>query len=245
METKITKNFPRLSELRDMAYERRLANFFETILNVVSKYQLAREYYTLIENDLSALDELSWHYFRDELISFLPSANLNSERRRQLFDKLFEAKGYVFLKEHVRGDIEFIPCSKVRGQETPELQVLENGQIIALLEVKTVWGSDDERKWIDENTASAKQGKPMKVRRLQPSFPDGLQRKLTDHLKKAESQLTSFPASATCQKYLMFVIHLDHEQANTPGIREKIQDHLKPTDTSITVICNFQGPIFD
>ena len=83
------------------------------------------------------------------------------------------------------------------------------------------------------------------VRRLAPSFPDGLKNKLKSDLQRAESQLLAYPAPIECRRVAYFVIFLDSAQQNTPDITKRIEaylsDILPPESKSIEIVCDFQN----
>jgi hypothetical protein len=186
------------------------------------------------------LDEDEWRGFRNDILKHI-STESGGKPRRALASLLNEAKGYLFLKKEGFGKINFIPRSTA---ETPDLSATVNGTIVALLEVKTVWQSDDENKWIEENTSNMKRGKLPAVRRLEPSFSDGLKNKLKTHLQKAESQLRAYAAPKECRRVVCFVIFLDYDQQNTPGITTQIKDYLSNLTSEskgIEIECDFQN----
>ncbi len=228
-------DFPRLCTLQQIAQTEGKGNVFPR-LPAVLRNPLARSYFTTIEGDLAALDEDAWRRFLEPL----PSVQ-SDESQEQLMSQLHEAKGYLFLKKEGFTKINFIPRSTA---PTPDLSATLDGTIVALLEVKTVWQSDYQNDWIEENTSNMKHGMLPTVRRLAPSFPDGLKNKLKSDLQKADSQLLAYPAPIECRRVVYFVIFLDFEQQNTLGITTQIKDYLSilPSESkSIEIECDFQN----
>src|ERR1019366_3181133 len=99
----------------------RFYNFWETFYEIPGRVQA----FSLIENELLALDDVSWSFLKAEANKLC----VKSDERRgwnQLFEKLNEAKGYCFLKLMGCSDIRFIPRVTKSNIETPDLAGLRN-----------------------------------------------------------------------------------------------------------------------
>jgi hypothetical protein len=238
MTSEWNKKFPRLIELRERDQSKRLSGFFDAIPQNVNQPQFAVEFYRQIEKDLQTLDDIAWQYLQNEILSTALNLDKNPSYS-QVITRIFEAKGYVYLINQGYDKIKFI--HRQTGQKTPDLMALDEDKILALLEVKTIWESDDEWKYILENTRSLKDGKPLLIRRLQPKFSNELKCKIRSVLRTATDQLTSFSAPSNCRRIVLFVIHLDHEQAMTQGICQDIKKLLESENNFIEIKCCFQG----
>jgi hypothetical protein len=159
--------------------------------------------YREIEADLQALDELSWHFLKSELVS----CRRDSKRGWQsLFDKLNQAKAYRYLKGAGYTDIEFIPPSSLNGCKTPDLRACRKSEK-ALCEVKTINVSDVEV----QRRASG--GVQAISDQLDPEFFD----KLRSTLTAAESQIKAYESEPATKKIAYVIVNFDdrfHEYAN-------------------------------
>lgn len=236
-----SKEFPKLCELKQATDAANRGHCFQNLPSALSN-PLAKAYFSGIENDLSALDQEAWSAFVNEILNRIPTKD-GKQSRRALLSLLNEAKGYIFLKGQGIPEVYFIPRASKSNQETPDVGGGSGSELQAIAEVKSVWQSDYETDWIEENTVSIKEGRLPTVRRLAPSFPEGLKNKLKSDLQKASSQLRAYPAPQTCRCIVYFVIHLDYEQQNTPGIRKQIEDYLLPIASAegVETVCDFQN----
>ncbi len=134
---------PRIYELRDLlpnplppdAYFRDLDSTLATIPQKLKQF-------LDIESDLQGLDAAAWAYLKAELVPLL-TAKHETRGWQQLFDKLNQAKAYNDLVSIGCTGVRFIPESKKKGQRTPDLEALLQGQQV-LCEVKTINVSKDE-----------------------------------------------------------------------------------------------------
>ena len=232
--------FPRLYELAEAAAEQGKGRFFAGFAQTL-QIPLAREYYHAWEHHLGRLDRQAWDGFMRELLDTFSATSDDPASRAQVFARLSEAIGYVCLLDLGYREVSFIPRAASAGRRTPDLKAIDAGQIVALMEVKTIRQSDREANWVNDNTRRLHAGQPPSVRRLSPCFPDGLKRKLRAHLKKAINQLSDYPAPGSCRRIVLFLIKLDPEPAAMRGIDEAIQDFLEENtgDSQIEIRCEF------
>lgn len=173
----------------------RFYKFWETFYEKPGRVQA----FSLIENELSALDDMSWSLLKAEA---KPLCVKSDERRgwNQLFEKLNEAKGYCFLKEMGCTNISFIPRETKSDIETPDLVGWKNTSQI-LCEVKTINISDD--------LVSARINKSGMY--AQNTLTAGLTNKLESTINKAVSQLNSYSRLPDTKKYMFLVITYDDD----------------------------------
>ena len=155
--------------------------------------------FSLIEKELSALDDISWSFLKNEAKNLC----VKSDERRgsnQLFEKLNEAKGYCFLKSISCSDIRFIPRETKDNMETPDLVGWKNTSQV-LCEVKTINESDD--------LVSARIN--ISGMYAQNKLTAGLANKLESTFTKAASQLISYSKSPDNEKYIYLVITYDDD----------------------------------
>lgn len=240
--------FPRLFDLAEFARKKGRGVFFENLPQALS-HQLGNEFYKSIEDDLQALDESAWKYFREAILKDLPESDQTESARSYVFDRLSEIKGYIVLKQKGYENVRFIPRSKKQGEETPDVEAVNaEGSPIALLEVKRLRQSDNENQFRENNTALIKNGHLPKIRRLNHDVPNGLQNKLKQKVNDAVDQMYAFHSSETdCERFVLLVIDLDHEQRIMPGIKNDIDLFIQslPASNKVKVECEYVGFTFD
>ena len=125
------EDYPKLFELYKVAKQRSLNNFFQELADKIQNtpdFDVFRK----LEEGLSVLDSNSWNDFKPTVLQCSMKKN-EFRGYSQLVDCLNEVKGYLYLKEQGYSNIEFIP---ELSTETPDMQAVFEGQIIALLEVQ-------------------------------------------------------------------------------------------------------------
>ena len=189
----------RLSELVSLHHpddeSSRFYNFWETFYEKTGRVQA----FSLIENELSALDDISWNFLKAEAKTLC----VKSDERRgwnQLFDKLNEAKGYCFLKLMGCTNISFIHRETKSNIETPDLVGWKNTSQV-LCEVKTINISDG---LVSERIN-------MSGMYAQNTLTAGLTNKLESTITKAVSQLNSYSKLPDTKKYMFLVITYDED----------------------------------
>jgi ribosome-binding factor A len=195
----MNSKYIRLSELVSLHHPEdkrsRFYKFWESFYEIPERVQA----FSLIEKELSALDDKSWCFLKDEAKELC----VKSDERRgwnQLFEKLNEAKGYCFLKLIGCSDIRFIPRATKNNIETPDLVGWRNTSE-ALCEVKTINISDD--------LVSARIN--ISVMSAQNELIAGLTNKFESTITKAASQLNSYSKSPDTEKYIYLVIAYDDD----------------------------------
>lgn len=211
-------NFPRLAELRDAAEPTRPEIFYHSIPWVVEQNALAREAYQELENDLASLSDEAWRHFKSKLIR----CDIRSHGHhgyRGIHSVLYEAKGHRRLADELqrRGvpydRIVLIPEGRTK---TPEWAAMNGETSIAALEVKTVYESDDESKYVYENTRRIRSGGELALRRGDPRIPEGFRQKLESTVARAKDQLNAYATDATRLRIAFLIIHFDHELTIVP-----------------------------
>ena len=195
----MNSQYSRLSELVSLHpaddKRSRFYNFWKTFNEIPERVQA----FSLIEEELSMLDAISWCFLKDEAMKLC----VKSDERRgwnQLFEKLNEAKGYCFLKLIGCSDIEFIPRATKSNIETPDL-VGRRSTSQVLCEVKTINISDD--------FVSARIDGSLMI--TQNKLTEGMTSKLKSTIYKAASQLNSYSESLDTEKYIYLVIAYDDD----------------------------------
>ncbi|SRR6266446_1317356 len=195
--------FPRLCQLRDElpkptptdAYN------FDTKDNAIKL-----KHFRDIEAELQGLDSRSWDRLKADLVPLLTT---RGPRRgwQALFDKLNEAKGYNYLVRIGCRDVQFVPRSSAKGQQTPDLHgILAAAE--ALCEVKTINISEDE-------SAHRRNGT---VRSISLTLPEGFFNKLKSDLETARNQMAAYYPRTDAKKIAYVVVNYDdllHEYAES------------------------------
>lgn len=231
--------FSRLAELQKDAMNQGKHGFFDGIPKGV-RTDLGFEYYSELEKELAALDPQAWAHLKHEVLecsmSFDPIRGYGS-----VIQRLYEAKGYVFLRGCGYTSITFIPRSEKKCKVTPDLRAHSAEHGDALLEVKTIWQSDDENRYVMENTKRLEAGEEPEWQRASPELPDGLKRKLFDVLEKAARQLLQFEPQNVVRRLAYFIIHLDHGPLMADRSYCAIPRLLQDQEKRIEIVCCFRA----
>jgi hypothetical protein len=198
----------RLYQIGNM-YRENENSYFHSSFDELHESESFERFLLPYENALSNLDEISWSFLKEEAEKLCISRDKN-ERWREFFDKLNEAKGYVFLKSIGCQEISFIPRAETNGVETPDLKGIKNGSTI-LCEVKTKNISDV---FIDAMDNS-------RVIRTNEILAEKLKAILEKIFRKAESQLNSMQSLSQCEKYIYLIITYDNEEVD-PSFSKKL-----------------------
>ncbi len=204
--------FPRLYDLyarSDLCHPK---NYFSEP-NIKQVLEGADSMLMEIEDHLQQLDENAWNEFRAKAVRYVTVTN-QWDWNEQLFDRLNETKGYVYLKDQGYSDIHFIP--EVSDKRTPDLcGTRYDGH--ALVEVKTVHESDDVNYY---RTRSGKyQGQQKEAREVMSNLNQALEKKLRACIQTALEQL-QYNHEAMNRRIVFFVIYLD---SSSPRQSEKDQ----------------------
>lgn len=194
----------RIAELRDVAI--RLNSPLTYFQSDDTKFTDARKrrFFLDIERDLETLDNLAWHFLKNEAIPLLKTKH-PTRGWTQLFETLNEAKGYRHLARIGCTNIAFIPRSTKMNVRTPDLQ----GFLLAtkvLCEVKTINPS------LIESDRRMSGGVGTTLAHLQ----EGFFRKLTSDIATAASQMLAYDGNTRTRRIVYVVVNFDdnlHEYA--------------------------------
>jgi len=99
----------------------------------------------LIEANLSRLDSKAWKDLIEKVLSYSCSKR-GSIKRGQFWNHLNEVRGYVLLANRGYSEIEFLKPKIIKKGQTPEFaDIIAGFPTRAILEVKTINRSDDDR----------------------------------------------------------------------------------------------------
>lgn len=210
------KTYVRLAELASDARGTPGAGFFSGLSSASEKHKLANETSQYLESILAELDEDAWHVFRERMREEYVHARDRYRGYYKIGSGLLEAKGYTWLREFLTGKGELYdkirPIPRTNNDRSPDWQAERNGQIIALLEVKSLWESDEWLRYLVKNTALLENGKEPVCRRGNAAIPKGLWDKLKDTVDTAKAQLESHAPGLCIPRIAMLIVALDHEQ---------------------------------
>lgn len=241
MSEEYPSELPKLAELADAsrnvspdAFEK----WFDGISRSFRQNQLARESLSKLEAELAVISGDAWSTFKEKIAC---SANSN---RRELISLLNEAVGFARLKQMLdERNISYdCICEPESTSLKPDWIALSDGNTVAAIEVKTLFESDEEIEYIEENTRRLLGGDPPVVRMVNPIIPNGLLSKLEDSVNKGKSQLKQFVGQAELL-VVYVIVNLDYEGAHVPDIRATIKNCVRQlSDELVVVVADLRSP---
>jgi hypothetical protein len=244
LEKEWTATFPKLAELRTelqgtAAYE----GWFASLPQKSRLSPLSRDWHKALESELAALSAQVWSELKAKIVKQVRS-NL-----RELASLLSEASGYSCLKSMLSArsiayDTICQPAvrgTKARKPKEPEWVALLGGQVVAAIEVKTVFESEAYFDAIESTTQKLLTGKPLPIQRLVPEAPDRLLKKLTAVVGNAKKQLRAVEGQPPL--LLVYVIvNVDFNVAQWLDCKTAIERHLdQMNEPDILVIGQLHG----
>ena len=172
-----------------------------------------KESYESFENSLSKLSNENFEVFKNKIITQGypdPRGLRDYPAMNSIRNELY---GYKFLEKEGYENIEFIPESDKTNDKTPDLRARKDGEPDALLEVKTIFPSDEDMEgwkklWENPNTPEW----------LEPSvgIEEGLWHKVEIDIKVAIEQLDGYSQKGNNRKIIFLVISLDTKKTFNP-----------------------------
>jgi hypothetical protein len=203
-------------------------DFDASLAQIPQKLRLFRD----IEQELEGLDVAAWRFLKEELTPLL-TARHPQRGWQPLFDKLNQAKAYNYLKRNECVDVAFIPPSRNKRQQTPDLKATQQS-IPVLCEVKTVNISATEA----ERRVTG--GVGMTIAELH----DGFFRKLGSDLARAKAQMEAFDTNPSTRMIVYVIVNFDdflHEYADR--YREQIDSYLEGNRTAgLDIVLDIKSP---
>lgn len=234
------KKFPRLYELGDQVEES--GSYFHDFDNFLQTESLLQtdspvlKVYRAKEKLLQGLDSASWDFFKKEARPYLIKRDKTNGRGwQQLSDIINQAGAYNFLKTIGCSSIHFIPQSRNKGIETPDLQGIIDS-VKVLCEVKTINISDEE--------AQARCGDI--TREIKAQLEQGFFNKLMSDLTKAEKQLKAYDTDKEARHLAYIIINFDDFLTrNKESYFQQIDQYLSEnTAPGIDVVFHNQATCF-
>lgn len=173
-----------------------LKSVMKSIPNVLIEY----------ENLLDKLDAKTWEIVKQKLLSRTIKHDIRGWS--QFYDTFAEVSGFCYLLEAGYTNINFIP--EVEKMRTPDIEAIDPIGKKCLLESKNIGFSDDERKYILENTKRLSKSEKLQTRSVTQGMPEGLKNKLKSTIQSAKEQLVIYSHNDTSiKKFLYLTIQLD------------------------------------
>jgi hypothetical protein len=189
---------PRVFELNDLIENPRPPDaFFRDFDRSLAEVPQKKKQFRDIENELQGLESAAWTQLKAEAASLL-TAKDGKRGWQALFNILNQAKAYNYLKRLGCTNIRFIPVSRAKGQQTPDLGA-DLGPVKVLCEVKTINISEDEA------TRRNSGGVGTSTDRLEAGFFN----KLTSDLMRAKTQMLAYGADSATKMIAYVVVNFD------------------------------------
>ncbi|MDI6728077.1 MAG: hypothetical protein QMD44_04010 [Thermodesulfovibrionales bacterium] len=199
------KELPRLYELRDQIKEPNSPNAYFRDFENKLKDSHWKEKYLDLEKELQGLEPNAWEFLKNEAAPHLIKDSKTKRGWEQLFNTLqSQARAYNYLKRLGCTDVQFIPRSRIRGVETPDLKGMMDLDKV-LCEVKTINMSDEEVKAREEvrTRGYGNAGSP------EIQLEDGFFKKLESDITKAKRQLESYDPDSKAMRMVFIVPNFD------------------------------------
>lgn len=206
------KLFPHIFDLYEHSDKNHPDNYFSTF-SVSLQNPFAKEFFQKLENNLSILGQDAWKQLLKTTLPYVTIKDVKKKRGYyQLFNKLNEAQGYIFLRNQGYSDIHFIE-EKISA---PDIFAIQKNSS-TLLEVKTINVSDSEIKYLETKFPGKK---PRDVEHgLTKAFKD----KLYSTINSARKQLLYYQPKIEHRRIGFLIIEFDTNAKLAPPN----YDHLK------------------
>src|SRR3990167_6001106 len=158
------------------------------------------------ELSLERLDEPTWGLVKQKLLQRTIKHPVRGWA--QFFETLAEVRGYCYLLDLRYKDVNFI--SEKNNLRTPDIEGIQPNSYRCLLESKCIGFSDDERRYILENTRRIESRQVLDARDVIQGMPQGLKDKIEDTISSAKAQLFSYiPSNEPAQRIIFLTLTLD------------------------------------
>ena len=201
-------DLPRIYEIHDGVRSSRPGSYFQDFEKSLVNYPVKRKHFLDIETDLAGLDTGAWTQLKAQVVPLFEKKH-PIRGWQAAFDKLNEAKAYNYLVKLGCTELAFIPVSSKSGRKTPDLKGALSTEHV-LCEVKTINPSDDE----------AKARGQMITRAIQGRLPAPFFAKLTNALKTADAQMSSYRPNAGIRKIVYVILNFDD------NLHEYVENYL-------------------
>lgn len=225
---------PRIYEIHDSINKLVFPqSFFVDFDNSIASNPLKLIHFLHIEGELAKLNAKAWEQLKAKAVPLFQKPHEN-RAWSPAFDKLNEAKGYIYLVKTGCSDVEFIPENSRGGRRTPDVCGRAATKQI-LCEIKTINISDDE--------VSAR--KNMTARGIQGVLPQQFFDKVSSQIQSAKEQMDDYDADSETRKVVYFVLNFDdllHEHIERYFLQ--LRNYCKTANTSCMEIVFDAKPAF-
>ena len=159
--------FPRLNQLYERIGPLKADNVLQSYIQLGTFCPLERKHAEWFEGNLARLDSDAWEHLIKKVLPY--SCNKRTDRGwEEFWDHLNESRGYVLLEDRGYERVCFIkPEESKKGQNYEFADLIgESSASRAILEVKTINRSDDDRKRNDPTFWAGKSDRPGDIRDL-------------------------------------------------------------------------------
>ena len=168
--------------------------------------QQAPQAFKPYEESLQKLDTQIWEQVKQKLLQRTIKDDIRGWA--QFYDTLAEVRGYCFLQDSGYTNVHFIP--EVNNTRTPDIEATGSDGKTCLLESKSIGFSDDERKYILENTKRIGTDKTLIVRNVTQGMPIQLKNKIENTVETAKEQLLGYlPQDQSIKRIIYLTLLLD------------------------------------
>jgi hypothetical protein len=225
--------FKRLTEFCDTADASTSANDIRIHLKKALKNipQAFVEYEKLVVR----LDAATWEIVKQKLSSRTIKHPIRGWS--QFYDTFAEVSGYVFLLDDGCTNVQFIP--EAQNRRTPDIEGVQPNGHPVLLESKNIGFSDDERKYILENTRRLGTKETLEVRDVTVGMPEPLKNKILTTVASAKQQLLAYLPGDTSVKRIVYLtlqldIHMYLDPRNLAAVISFIRKIVRE-ETEVTI----------
>lgn len=158
------------------------------------------------EQALQRLTQRDWEFVKEKLTSRTLKDNVRGWS--QFYETLTEARGYSYLLDEGYRNVHFL--EERQGIRTPDIEAESQEGNPVLLESKCIGFSDDERKYILENTRKLDTNEDLETREVTEGMPEPLKNKMISTVDSAKQQLLGYlPTVQSVRRIVYLNIQLD------------------------------------
>ena len=229
----IRTRLPRIFELIDLIDDRCDPNaYFREFESRLPQSKNRERAWTARESEFAALDPEAWGKLKLAARPHLVKKPTDPRGWTQLISTLNEARGYIYLKEKGCLAPAFIPKSKRKGIETPDLKGERDGVEPMLCEVKTLNISDDE---------VAARG-TIRARSTETNLSPQFLKKLQKTIAKAFSQLVNYEPEVKHDRVALIIPNFDEFLGEYKcEYYAQIDEFLESIDTNLCRVAMFNS----
>ncbi len=188
------------------------------------------------EESLQKLNHDTWAYVKERLLERIRKHPLRGWA--QFYETLAEVRGYNYLCDNGYRDVNLVP--ETNNMRTPDVEAVTVEGNPALLESKSISFSDEERKYILDNTERQRSGQQLQIREVIQGMPDGLKNKIRNTIENAKRQLADYRSDEENLKKIVFLtiqldIHMYLDPRNFAEFKN-FMNEIQRAETEVEII---------